>query len=167
MKKVKKKGLMKPVHGNLIDLYPLASEHINSYLHHYSSLVQTILHVSDRTQEMYYLQLKIKEEAFFYGIAQKASSTIIGAIEIRNPVYRSQLYCWLNEQYWGNGYFQEAIQLAANEYFQQSTYSSITARVDCKNRRSVAALKKAGFQGQKVVPGAYGMQIELILKKVS
>lgn len=155
-----------PIEGCLIVLYPLAQEYIASYLAHYSLRVQTLLHVNDIEEELRYLHECLADNhAFFYVITQKSKQTVIGAIEIRRPTYRSQLYCWLNEQYWGKGYFQEAMQLLADIYFKSTGHAAIGACVDYDNDRSFYALKKAGFQEKRIGQGPYGMQYELILKR--
>ncbi len=153
-----------PLEGSLVTLWPLSGEHIDSYLHHYSARVRAILHVTDSAQERFYLEQCIHNASFFYIIALKKSVTTIGAIEIREPTYRSQLYCWLNENYWGNGYFQEAMPIVAAHYFKTTGHPTIHACVDYDNERSFYALKKVGFQEKKITAGPYGLQYELILK---
>jgi RimJ/RimL family protein N-acetyltransferase len=161
-----KEGTMKQgcIEGLLITLWPLSLVHIDSYLKNYSRLVQTLLHVVDSSQERLYLEKCIELSSFFYVISPKKTTNIIGGIEIRHPTYRSQLYCWLNEEYWGKSYFQEAMQLLAYHYFKTTGHSSIGACVDYANERSFYALKKAGFQEKRIAPGPYGLQYELILK---
>ncbi len=147
-------------------LYPLAYEHIDSYLAHYSAQVQKILHVDDLAQERRYIEQCVRDNnSFFYVMAQKAHAhTIMGGIEIRSPSYRSQLYCWMHEDYWGKGYFQEAMELVASYYFKISGQASICACVDYHNERSFYALKKIGFQEKKITVGPYGLQYELVLR---
>lgn len=152
--------------GRLVVLYPLAQGHISSYVQHYSVRVQQLLHVDNLQQEIRYVHQSLTDKnSFFYGITQKSSPTIIGAIEIRSPVYRSQLYCWLNEHYWGKGYFQEAMQLVAIHYFKVTGHGTICACVDYENERSFYALKKVGFQEKRITQGPYGLQYELVLKQ--
>lgn len=153
--------------GSLVTLYPLASIYLDSYITHYSLVVQKLLHVDNPDQELRYIQECLKaQDSFFYVIAHKATHTVIGAIEIRSPVYRSQLYCWLNEQYWGKGYFQEAMQLLAAYYFKVTGHKAIGACVDYGNERSFYALKKVGFQEKRITQGPYGLQYELVLKNI-
>lgn len=153
------------VQGHRVVLYPLASEHIEVYLTNYSACVQKLLYVHDLFYERAYLQERLNDkDAFFYVIFAKLHHTFLGAIEIRTPFYRSQLYCWLNERYWGKGYFQEAMLLVAEQYFQASGEHCIMARIDCTNRRSFQALKKVGFEQIALVQGSYGPQYEMILR---
>ncbi len=152
------------IEGSLITLWPLSSAHLDSYLKNYSCLVQRLLHVVDSVQERIYLETCLETASFFYIISPKKTMNVIGAIEIRRPTYRSQLYCWLNEDYWGKGYFQEAMQLLAWHYFKTTGNTTICACVDYTNERSFYALKKAGFQEKRITPGPYGLQYELLLK---
>lgn len=151
--------------GQTVALYPLSHDHIDAYLAAFSPLVMSALHVSDHRSERDYLLDRIARQAFFYVIVTFDTRCLIGAIEIREPVYRSQLYCWINEQFWGKNYFRQALCLATDYYFQVTGQSSISARVDCRNTRSYKSLTSYGFKEQKKVPGGYGPQYELELMR--
>lgn len=155
----------KLIQSNDIILERLAFHHIEHYLRAYSTQVQSLLHVNSSISEREYIFQKIKEKSFLYGVFLENINNLIGAIEIRDPCYRSQLYCWLNENYWGKNYFAQAMQQAVRLYFEQTDEKTISARVDCKNKRSYYALIKFGFKEIKIVPGGYGPQYELILEK--
>jgi RimJ/RimL family protein N-acetyltransferase len=159
---------MKPMvlEGTFITLHALAPSYIQPYLQSYSPCVQALLHVMSAAEEQRYLEQRLlSPTTFLYVIADKATLHVMGGIEIRDPVYRSQLYGWLNEHYWGKGYFQEAVQLVIDAYCTLTGHSTIVARVDCNNPRSAQALKKVGFAQRKTVPGPYGPQWELIYQK--
>jgi RimJ/RimL family protein N-acetyltransferase len=85
------------------------------------------------------------------------SAVLIGALEIRDPACRSQLYCWINERWWGNGYFQQAVMLAAIHYFTQTNEQTISACIDIDNMRSYHAFIKAGFVTQRIRFNQYEM----------
>lgn len=132
----------------------------------YSPAVQKILGVQMIQSERDYLNARIAQKVpFFYVIKENATDALIGAIEIRDPATRSQLYCWLNEAWWGSGRFQQAIKLAAQNYFSQIDEGMITAHVDCDNLRSLRALEKAGFESQGTVGGHAIKQFRMVLKR--
>ena len=153
------------IHGLSVDLYTLADNLVDQYLQSFSPLIQSILHVQDLKHEQEYLEdaLQKTSKPFFYLIAHKDNQTIVGSIEIRDPGYRCQIYCWINEQYWGQGFFQEAMKLATHNYFEITDTQSITARVDVDNKRSYHALQKAGFVEIAKARGPHGLQYEMIL----
>src|SRR3990167_11383736 len=156
-----------PLYGETIALYPLTHAHIEAYLSAFSPLIMSYLHVTDSSSERAYLIDRIERQAFFYVMITFSDQRLVGAIEIRDPVYRSQLYCWINENFWAKGYFMQALSLATNHYFGITGENSITARVDCNNARSYKSLSKYGFKEHKKIPGAYGPQYELLLDRKS
>ncbi len=152
------------IRGLSVDLYTLADDLVDQYLQNFSPTIQSLLHVHDIKYEQEYLEHALQSlKPFFYLIADKNSQTIMGSIEIRDPGYRCQLYCWINEQYWGQGFFQEAMKLATQNYFATTDAQSITARVDLDNKRSYYALQKAGFVEIAKARGPHGLQYEMIL----
>ncbi len=156
----------KSVAGEHIFLEYLSKEHIPEYLYHFSPTIQALLRVNAISSERSYLEEQCQQsDLFFYVIKDGQTEDIIGAIEIRSATFRSQLYCWLNEHWWGKGYFQEAITLAVSVYFSQTGEQTISARIDCNNSRSLRALQKVGFHSYGIVEGPRGKQFELILCK--
>jgi len=84
-----------------------------------------------------------------YCIFDTKDDILIGSLEIRdkNAYDPGQFGCWLNEKYWGGGRIQEAIKLITKTYFRlHPNETSFIAHVRLWNKRSYAALKKAGFQ---------------------
>jgi RimJ/RimL family protein N-acetyltransferase len=141
---------------------------LDEYERIFTPLIQEALHVSSAAAERIYITERIAHHAhgrtFIFGVL--LDNALIGALEIRDAsTSRGQLYCWLNESYWGNGYFQKALALAADFYFQNTDERYITAHVDCTNLRSYRALKKAGFADAGFVPGPHGRQYELLLRR--
>ncbi len=159
----------KPLQGCLITLQPLNQVHIDDYVAMFCLRVRLLLHVSSSDAECAYLFDSIAKQKegkiIFYTIFDN-NNQLIGAIEIRDPnAYPGQLYCWLNEQFWGKGLMQEVITLASHAYFAQTGRLFFTARVDVGNKRSCWALKKAGFADFSKVMGPCGAQYELVLRR--
>jgi RimJ/RimL family protein N-acetyltransferase len=156
--------------GQSIWLQPLHQTHITEYLSLFSPIVRNYLHVDSCDSEYTYILERLEKQqcgdTFFYSILLQDTNAMIGALEIRDPKeHKGQLYCWLNEQFWAQGYFQEAIHLAADYYFAITKQLFITVRVDVSNLRSYKALKKCGFADVGKSLGGWGMQYELILRK--
>ena len=82
----------------------------------------------------------------FFCIFDNVEQRLIGAFEIRDSNYIfGQLGVWINEQYWGGGRYQEALDLALNFYFAHSQAQSVNALIDMTNMRSLKAHQKYGF----------------------
>ena len=162
-----------------VSIRSLMESDLDDYERIFTPIVQEALHISSAAAERIYISERITHHAhgttFLFGIflivpelgvGKEAGKILIGALEIRDAsTSRGQLYCWLNESYWGNGYFQKALALAATFYFQHSDERFITAHVDCDNLRSHRALKKAGFTDAGYVAGPHGKQYELLFRK--
>ncbi len=151
-----------------VTIRSLTDGDLDEYERLFTPRVQESLHVSSSTIERIYIKERIAQHedgaTFLFGIF--CDEQLIGAIEIRSAqTSRGQLYCWLNEQFWGNGYFQKALHLAASFYFNHAHERYITAHVDCTNLRSYRALKKAGFADAGFVQGPHGRQFELIYRQ--
>ena len=153
----------KKIPGSLLFLDQLSHHYITPYLDQFSSYIQKLLHVQNVESERTYLEARCAQNSFFYVIVNKFNNQLIGAIEIRNPGHLSQLYCWINEQFWGNGYFQEAMHLAARAYKNETNHHTISACVDTRNGRSLHALEKAGFKKRGTRTGPHGLQFVLQL----
>ncbi len=156
---------LKEIIGKSITLVPLSKEYIDKYLAQFSSQVKQALDVEDHQSEREYLHYRIDQDSFFYLIIDKKTEKLIGAIEIREPGYQSQLYCWINEQFWSQGYFQESLQLLLPYYKKITNENHIKACVNSNNERSFKALQKAGFAivGMRDVggKGQYLMEIKI------
>jgi RimJ/RimL family protein N-acetyltransferase len=152
------------VYGQNIVLEPLSAQLVQEYLAMFSPTVRSFLHVTDLSCEKNYLYECMNQKSLFYCIFNKTDSKLIGALEIRAPGSRGQLYGWLHETYWGNGWYQEAVRLATQVYFRQTTHMYIIAHVDVANVRSYHALRKAGFAPYGFLQGPYGKQHQLLLR---
>ena len=158
---------MKGSTAERIALEVLSHDHIDHYLSVFSQAVREVLRVESVESERVYLQ-HVQQElgTYFFCIFTRDERKLIGAIAIRDAqVYSGQLYCWLHEEYWGSGYFQQALIMAAQIYFASTNQAYFTARVDCNNMRSYRALKKCGFADVGRVCGGYCMQFELVLRR--
>lgn len=156
--------------GDLITLRELDAEYFNDYTRMFSPTVQKLLHASSAQAELEYLEERLEKVAqgktLFYCIFNNENNQLIGAVEIRNEDEAAgQLYIWLNEQFWGAGYYQEAVRLIAQEYFRRSNRPFFNAHVDVSNKRSYKALKKVGFAEHGFYKGPYGKQYDLIFRK--
>ena len=86
----------------------------------------------------------------------------MGALSIRPSHFRSQLYAWLNELFWGYGYYQEALTLASQAYFEAMAHAEhYSALVDASNKSSYYALKKNGFQERGLIRGPRELQYDM------
>lgn len=147
-----------------VTIRSLRDSDLDDYERIFTPLVQEALHVSSAAAERIYIKERIEGTTFLFGVL--LDNMLIGALEIRDAsTSRGQLYCWLNESFWGNGYFQKALSLAAAFYFNHTNERYITAHVDCNNLRSYRALKKAGFADAGYVAGPHGKQYELLLRR--
>ena len=156
--------------GQALFVKELCDDDIPAYLSMLSETVCAILGIKSRADEAWYLAQRLEKikdgSTFFVCIFEYATETLIGAVEIRDPSYRSQLYNWINESYWGNGYYQEALSLAVKEYFDQYPQeTTITACVDVSNKRSYFALKKFGFIEFGIIKGPKEDQYQLVYSR--
>jgi RimJ/RimL family protein N-acetyltransferase len=149
---------------HVVSLIPIVETNIKIYLSLFSPNLWPYLHVANRAdEEEYLLQSMARKKrgipTFFYLIYIVEKDCYVGAIQIRLPHENSgQLYCWIHERYWGQGYLKPAIELAADNYFNQTELNQFSALVYFDNQRSYHALKKAGFIDAGTVEGVYGKQ---------
>lgn len=156
--------------GKLVTLRPFKKEYIDAYLAQFSPLIQSLVHADSPEAERAYLIMELKKQkegkTILYAIFDNETEEILGALEIRDPYEsRGQLYCWINEHYWGTGRFREAMALASHTYFTLTGSRILNAFVDMSNQRSYHALKKVGFADAGIIQGPFGKQYELILRK--
>jgi RimJ/RimL family protein N-acetyltransferase len=173
--------LQSEIASSLVTIRSLRTEFIGAYLEHFSPAVRASLHATSLETEREYLAARLdstknlvgetvggakKDKMFFYCIFEARQEALIGAIEIRaRDESAGQLYCWINEKYWGAGHFQQALKLAAQEYFAQTGELFFTAHVDVANMRSYGALRKAGFAPLGFHAGPNGKQHVLLLRR--
>lgn len=136
-----------------------------SYALAFSTTVQRALRVNSWQSECAYLTHCLSSSMpFVYGIFLDDATTVIGALLIRDKQeYAGQLYCWLNEKFWGRGYMHAALHTVAREYFESTGELFFTAHVDKSNVRSYQCLKKIGFADYGLHTAAHGRQYVLVL----
>ncbi|HZW60867.1 MAG TPA: GNAT family N-acetyltransferase [Candidatus Babeliales bacterium] len=161
---------MEAIRGNKVILRELHRNFFKAYTEQFTPLVRSILHVPSVEHELLYLEQRLHKmqagKTLFYCVFDSADNHLIGGIEIRDRLeHFGQLYSWLNECYWGNGRYQEALGLAAQSYFSLTQQRYFTAHVDVTNQRSYYALKKCGFAPSGFVNGPYGKQYSLLLRR--
>ncbi|MCB9493483.1 MAG: GNAT family N-acetyltransferase [Epsilonproteobacteria bacterium] len=142
------------VKGSVISLKNLKPEHFIDMHNVFSRTVRQGLEFPETINLAYsieYFQHQLNRqkngELIVYAIVDNKDNKIIGSINIRelNDDDPGQMGCWINEQYWGGGRIQEAIDLCSRIYFRLKKEKSYTAHVRLWNKRSYHALKKAGF----------------------
>jgi RimJ/RimL family protein N-acetyltransferase len=153
----------------MISLVPLELSLIDRYLGALSPRVADLLHISCLEQEKQYIMPYCEKNLMwpFFVILESAEGNAIGGIQIRSPeISVGQLYCWINEQYWGKGHFRAALIQACRTFFTHNSEESlITAHVEVTNERSYYALKKVSFCDKGIRLGSYGPEYELVLLK--
>ena len=151
--------------GQRVELHPLDQSFFKEYLTSFSELVRSYIGV-DLDSERLYLEAHHRQmqrgETLFFTIFCKETKTLMGAIEVRSARYRGQLYYWLNEKYWSQGFLQEALQLVFEYYAQNAKEKSVTAFVDVSNARSIKVLKRFGFKKKETRKGPRENQIEMV-----
>lgn len=157
--------------GERVTLRALRIDFFDAYQKVFSHTVQQLLHVSSIPGELEYLQHQINQHkagnSFFYCMFTKNDNALIGAIAIRDvQCGAGLLYNWVNELYWGQGYYQEALALFVRYYFTVTHTTHFQAYVDMENKRSYYALKKFGFADSGMRNGPFGWQYELLLRNV-
>lgn len=107
----------------------------------------------------------VQEEQNYLINQYNEENEVISAIEIRETSqHAGQLYCWLNEAFWGKGLLHETMCLVSQEYFK-NTEIFLNAHVDVKKRTKLFRLKKSEFTDSGFIKGLCGKQYELILRK--
>lgn len=148
-----------------ITIKPLTQELIPLYLEAFSEPVKRALHVTNNSSEEEYLLTHLVDPGASVFFVIFLGDICIGAIAIRDKKrFPGQLYSWVNHEYWGKGYYQQALLLALDAYFQATGELYCTAHVDVSNIRSYKSLKKVGFADRALIAGPYGKQFELIYR---
>lgn len=139
---------MEALIGELVTLRALRKDFFAAYARVFSATIQQVLHVSGVAGELDYLQNQLTQQcmgnSLFYCMFANHDDVLIGAIAIRDMQYGTggNLYNWVNESYWGRGYYQEALRLMVVHYFACTENRYFQAYVDVTNKRSYCALKK-------------------------
>jgi len=144
--------LPKKIIGEIISLKLLNEKDFEQYHQMLSPTIRKILHLPSGTlqETINFLsgrnEKQQKDELLFYTIFDNKDQKLIGSIEIRDPEENpGQLGAWINENYWGDGRYQEALKLATEIYFTWKQVDEVNAHVDKTNLRSIKAHQKFGF----------------------
>ena len=146
------------VKGKVITLRQLKEEYFIDFHNMFSNIVRKSLEFPEHITLEYTINYlkgkmnKIKAKTTVnYCIFDNKENKLIGAIEIRdkNNVDPGQVGCWLNENYWGGGRVQEALNLISQVYFALKGATSYNAHVRLWNKRSYQAFKKFGFEDKE------------------
>lgn len=146
----------KEIKGKLITLRELKEDYFFDYHSMFSSTVRKAMEFPesitlDYTIKFLKLEMAKSQEGkqLLYCIFDNKENKLIGAIDIREKNIKDpgQVGCWINENYWGGGRFQEALKLIIQTYFKlHPDQESFSAHVRLWNKRSYNALKKFGFK---------------------
>ena len=162
----------KEIVGKKITLRVLDSQYFQEYHTTFSPIVRKAIGLSDRTldQTKEFLATRVVAlkigKTLFYCIFDNIDKKLIGAIEIREPGYpEGQLGTWINENYWGEGRYQEALDLIIKVYFKIKNVDKVNAYVETFNIRSLKAHQKYGFKIVREFETGQKKYYEIIYKK--
>ena len=111
-----------------------------------------------------------KNKMLLYIIFDNKANNLIGEVAIRkekdSPV--GQFSCWINENYWGGGRFQEAIKLITRTFFALNPQEkSFNAHVRLWNKRCHKALLNANFTDVKFYYNKDGKPTRHIMEMIN
>ena len=97
--------------------------------------INKIMNLESKTFHCWFLRLKNKK--------------VIGTFTLRDINFQRsscEIAYGLSPEYWGQGYFCEALGLVTDYLFNKLKFYRITAKVHVKNTKSIRGLKKNGFK---------------------
>lgn len=146
----------KEIKGNVVSLQLLKEDHFLDYHNMFSDTVRKSLEFPKHISLAYtiaFLRSEMKKtargEQILYMIFDNKDNKLIGGVEIReeNDDDPGNLGCWVNENYWGKGRFQEALRLINKEYFRlRPDRKNYIVFIRDWNKRSYHAFKKFGYE---------------------
>lgn len=151
------------IEGKLVTLQSLKEEFFEEYHHMFSSTVRQAIGLSpvgELQDTVVFLTAAMSDpqHLMFYCVFDNKTNTLIGSVVVRCQGHQNgQLGAWLNEKFWGEGRYQDALFLVLKEYFKSETNDSISALIEISNKRSLRAHQKMGFVvvGDDHVNGKY------------
>lgn len=142
--------------GKKVTLKQLTDADFVDYHNMFSSTVRKDLEFPELITLDYtiqYLHYEMQQVArgamIMYCIFDNHDKKLIGSIEIRdkNDQDPGQLGAWINEAYWGQGRYQEALALITKMYFKLKPHEkSYSIHTRLWNKRSYYAHKKYGMK---------------------
>jgi len=142
------------LYGKIVTLKVLIADYFQSYHDMLSPIVREAVGIP-KEQTFEETEKFLKEtlakisnnKTLFYCIFDNVENKLIGSIELREPgFFNGQLGCWVNENHWGNGRYQEALDLLLKEYFSCIDEHAVNVYIKKKNVRSLKAHEKYGFK---------------------
>jgi [ribosomal protein S5]-alanine N-acetyltransferase len=146
-----------PLEGSRIKLTPVSLEGLSDF-HEYSIIKEFYDHFefppfTDILESEKYLKKLIKKsesnQQQFWFIKEISSQKIIGSFGIHSlDEYRLsvEIGYGLSPQYWGKGYFQDAVNIMMDFIFNDLHLHRIVARTSASNKASIKGLERVGFQ---------------------
>ena len=98
------------------------------------------------------------ESGHYWFIALKESKKVIGTVGLLNIDKRkgsAEIGYGLSPDYWGQGYFQEALVIVAKYLFLELGFHRISAITQSDNEPSVRALERLGFKREGLMRDFY------------
>jgi RimJ/RimL family protein N-acetyltransferase len=141
--------------GGIVTLRKLREEDFIDYHNMFSDIVRKNLEFPQDMPFRHtaaYLKKRLnkseKGKSLHYIIFDNKTNKLIGGVFILETMGTApgQFSCWINENYWGGGRFQEATKLITKTFFAlKPQEKSFAAYVRLWNRRCHKALLNAGF----------------------
>lgn len=142
-------GFSMQIVGKIITLKTLQESYFQEYYKMFSPTVRQALGLNaesnlEETSNFLKTIMTDPQHKMLYCIFDNGTKKLIGSIVIRTSEHiNGQLGSWVNENFWGENRYQEALKLVLQKYFE--TCDSIFAFVKVINIRSLNAHQKAGF----------------------
>jgi ribosomal-protein-alanine N-acetyltransferase len=99
-------------------------------------------------------ELAKADKVYIYGIFERKSGSLIGAIDIaiiaREMYQMANLGYQIHNRYWGSGYGSEATIAALKIGFTQLALNRLEASIDFDNKRSIALAKKIKMRNEGI-----------------
>jgi ribosomal-protein-alanine N-acetyltransferase len=116
----------------------------------------------DKQETLRYLERLIArsnvETAYYWFIKHTTDNKIIGTIGIHDIDWRKlsgEVSYGISPDYWGKGYFQEALRLILDYVFEKKGFYRVCATTWATNTPSIKSLQKLGFKDEGVLRGYY------------
>jgi len=141
--------------GSIVTLRRLEPKYFRGYHEMFSDIVREAIrypkHITftfTKNLLLYEMRKEAEGKMIYYCIFDNKDQNLIGSIEIKekNEKDPGQFSVWVNENYWGGGRFQEAVDIISTVYFKYVGKEKYDAHVELFNKRSYYALKKYGFK---------------------
>lgn len=102
-----------------------------------------------REQMKWYDHLEKSKTGKWWSVCQAGSTQMMGTVGIYNinqVHHKCEMGFWLQKEFWGKGYINEAAGAVINFAFDQLKLHRIEATVETENTASIKTLSKLGFR---------------------